>query len=245
MSTQPQCNQPQPVAYQTTASRWHALTHRSPPSHSSFLYGVKSTKIYCRPTCSARLARRANVVFYDNAAQARDDGFRPCLRCQPDNPRFMGEAEDLVLRSLVVVHRWGDGRRRGGAGVGERKGERIGLADVAGEVGVSASYLARVFKRTMGVTLGAYVDEFERGEKGEGEDDRDEDDDDNGEVHLTQPAWDKGDKGMVVKVPVVRGEDSSLSGDNLEGKPASDAALESGFELDERLITEEILDGKV
>ncbi len=143
----------------------------------------------------------------------------------------MGEAEDLVLRSLVVVHRWGDGSGRGGAGVGERKGERVGLADVAGEVGVSASYLARVFKRTMGVTLGAYVDEFERGEKGEGEDD-------NGEVHLTQPALDKGYKGMVVKEPVVGGEGSSSSGENLEGKLAGDAALESGFELDEWFITE-------
>ncbi|KAL3479826.1 metal binding domain of Ada-domain-containing protein [Aspergillus californicus] len=135
------------VHYQSTHSRWHALTHRTPSSHSSFLYGVKSTKIYCRPTCTARLARRANVVFYDTAEQAQRDGFRPCKRCQPDNTGFVGEREELVTKVIELVL--------------QRREDR-GLKELAAEVGVSPSYLARVFKGCMGVTVGKYVMEFER-----------------------------------------------------------------------------------
>lgn len=68
MQTQP--SGPSPDQFQSTHARWRALTRRTPSSHSSFLYGVKSTKIYCRPTCPARLARRVIVVFYDTEDQA-------------------------------------------------------------------------------------------------------------------------------------------------------------------------------
>ncbi|KAE8152622.1 metal binding domain of Ada-domain-containing protein [Aspergillus avenaceus] len=142
-----------PERFQSTHSRWLALTQRAPSSHSSFLYGVKSTKIYCRPTCSARLARRANVVFYDTVEQARRDGFRPCKRCEPDNPGFVGESEEVVTRVLTLLQR--------------REGKKWGLKALAIEVGVSPSYLCRVFKKTMGVTVGAYMMEFGRGENKE------------------------------------------------------------------------------
>lgn len=65
-------------------TRWRALTARDPAAHASFVYAVLSTRIYCRPTCPARLARRANIVFYDAAAQAAQAGFRACKRCRPD-----------------------------------------------------------------------------------------------------------------------------------------------------------------
>lgn len=142
--------------FQSTHSRWRATTQRDAAAHFSFLYGVKSTKIYCRPTCSARLARRANVVFYDTRDQARRDGFRACQRCKPDDEAFLGEREEIVTRALAALK--------------TRKGEgamKQSLQQLAEDVGVTPSYLCRVFKKTMGMTVGAYIREFER----EGEDD--------------------------------------------------------------------------
>ena len=140
-----------PDRFQSDHSRWRALTQRSPSSHSAFLYGVKSTKIYCRPTCPARLARRANVIFFDTEDQALHDGYRPCKRCQPDNVSFRGEKEEVVTRVLSLLR-----TKRDGLTV------KRNLKQLADEVGVTPSYLCRVFKKTMGVTLGAYMVEFER-----------------------------------------------------------------------------------
>ena len=137
--------------FECAHSRWRALTHRSPSSHSAFLYGVKSTKIYCRPTCPARLARRANVIFFDTEDQALRDGYRPCKRCQPDNASFRVEKEEVVTRVLALLRTRRDGLTM-----------KRNLKDLADEVGVTPSYLCRVFKKTMGVTLGAYMVEFER-----------------------------------------------------------------------------------
>lgn len=148
---------PRPITaeqFQLSQSRWRAITRRTPSSHSSFLYGVKSTKIYCRPTCPARLARRANVVFYDTEAQALRDGFRPCKRCQPDNANFVGEGEAVITRILSLLQ-----IKRGDLTM------KPGLKKLAQEVGVTPSYLCRVFKKTMGITLGAYMTEFERNER--------------------------------------------------------------------------------
>ena len=126
--------------FESSHSRWLALTQRAPSSHSAFLYGVKSTQIYCRPTCSARLARRANVIFYDTEDQARRDGFRPCKRCKPDDTSFVGEGEEVVTRTIALL------RVKKDASTMERS-----LKDLAKEVGVTPSYLCRVFKKTLGL----------------------------------------------------------------------------------------------
>lgn len=143
--------------FQSSHSRWLALTHRAPSSHSSFFYGVKSTKIYCRPTCTARLARRANVVFYDTVDQARSDSFRPCKRCRPDDATFVGEREEVVIKVIALLRTNKDD-----------PGKKGGLKSLAEEVKVTQSYLCRVFKQIMGMTIGAYMREFET-EASEGE----------------------------------------------------------------------------
>lgn len=136
---------------QNSHSRWLALTQRDPSFHSSFLYGVKSTKIYCRPTCSARLARRAKVVFYDTEDQARRDGFRPCRRCKPDDTTFVGDGEEVVAKVIALLRTKKDDMKM-----------KSSLKELARDVGVTPSYVCRVFKKTMGVTLTAYMKEFER-----------------------------------------------------------------------------------
>jgi hypothetical protein len=107
--------------------------------------------IYCRPTCTARLARRANVVFYDTIGQAQRDGYRPCKRCQPDDASFLGERQEVVTKTLAILRMPKNDLTM-----------KRGLKELAEETGVTPSYLCRVFKKTMGVTIGAYIKEFER-----------------------------------------------------------------------------------
>lgn len=96
-------------------------------------------------------------MFYDTEDQARRDGFRPCKRCKPDSTTFVGEAEEIVTRAIELLR--------------IKKDEvtmKRGLKELAKEVGVTPSYLCRVFKKTMGVTVGTYMKEFEK-EASEGE----------------------------------------------------------------------------
>ncbi|KIW97659.1 uncharacterized protein Z519_01243 [Cladophialophora bantiana CBS 173.52] len=77
-----------PSAYRSETSRWKALVARDPQATNVFVYAVVTTKIYCRPDCRARLARRANVRFFDQAAQAERAGFRACKRCRPNRAKL-------------------------------------------------------------------------------------------------------------------------------------------------------------
>lgn len=136
--------------YQTSHARWTAVSQRDPAAHCSFLYGVKTTRIYCRPTCTARLARRANVVYYDTIEQAQRDGFRACQRCKPDDVAFFGQREEAVVSALEILR-----TKQNDATM------KWSLKELAKDVGVTPSYLCRVFKKTMGMTIGEYMKQFE------------------------------------------------------------------------------------
>jgi len=71
-------------AFLIGSARWNAVKRRDMLADVVFIYGVRTTKIYCRPVCKARLARRANVVFYDTTYEAERANYRPCKRCKPD-----------------------------------------------------------------------------------------------------------------------------------------------------------------
>ena len=136
--------------YQTSHARWNAISQRDAAAHCSFIYGVKTTGIYCRPTCTARLARRANVVFYDNIDQARGAGFRACQKCKPDDVAFYGQKEEVVVSTIEVLR-----TKQYDASM------KWSLKELAKQVGVTPSYLCRVFKKTMGTTIGEYMRQFE------------------------------------------------------------------------------------
>jgi methylphosphotriester-DNA--protein-cysteine methyltransferase len=143
--------------YQDDESRWQAVRTRNAHADGLFFYGVRSTRIYCRPACKARLARRANVSFYDDAAGAQAAGFRPCKRCKPEVVGFMPEEKavrrirEFVIASAVAAAE--------GEGEGEETetGERMSLASMAKEVGLSKWHFHRVFKKCVGVTPVEYL----------------------------------------------------------------------------------------
>lgn len=131
----------------TSAERWQAITARD-PTINSFVYAVLTTKIYCRPSCPARLARRANVRFYDTPSQAEQAGFRPCKRCKPHSAQTAVECNP---QAVMVERACEDIRSRLAAGMKPRLGE------LAARAGLTASHFHRVFKKRVGVTPGQYA----------------------------------------------------------------------------------------
>jgi AraC family transcriptional regulator of adaptative response/methylated-DNA-[protein]-cysteine methyltransferase len=65
-------------------SRWAAVVARDPQADGKFFYSVRTTGVYCRPSCASRRARRENVAFHASTVAAERAGFRPCKRCKPD-----------------------------------------------------------------------------------------------------------------------------------------------------------------
>src|SRR5271156_4238336 len=64
--------------------RWQAVKRRDPAFDGAFLFAVRTTGIYCRPSCASRPAKRENVSFFSTAAEAEKVGYRACKRCRPD-----------------------------------------------------------------------------------------------------------------------------------------------------------------
>lgn len=74
------------MTYATDEDRWAAIEARDRNAEGAFVCAVRTTGVYCLPSCAGRPLRR-NVAFYDTAEQARAAGFRACKRCRPDAPR--------------------------------------------------------------------------------------------------------------------------------------------------------------
>jgi hypothetical protein len=71
------------AGYTSAEDRWKAVVRRDPDADGKFYYSVKTTGVYCRPCCVARLPRRENVEFYASCKDAERAGFRSCKRCRP------------------------------------------------------------------------------------------------------------------------------------------------------------------
>ena len=129
-------------AFDTEEERWEAVTSREASADGSFVYAVATTGVYCRPSCSARPARRENVSFHRTAAAAEAAGFRACKRCRPDgrSPREM--RAEAVARACRLI---------------DEAEEAPSLDDLAAAAGVSRFYFHRVFKEIVGVTPKAYA----------------------------------------------------------------------------------------
>ncbi|ETS85277.1 hypothetical protein PFICI_03302 [Pestalotiopsis fici W106-1] len=90
------------LAYREDGAKWRAVQQRERTADGSFVYAVRTTKIYCRPVCTARLARRGNVEFFDYPRDAENAGYRPCKRCKPQGGVMMPEAAATTrIRALI------------------------------------------------------------------------------------------------------------------------------------------------
>ncbi|MBL8978338.1 MAG: bifunctional DNA-binding transcriptional regulator/O6-methylguanine-DNA methyltransferase Ada [Gemmatimonadetes bacterium] len=125
----------------TADAAWRAVTARDRAWDGRFVYGVRTTGIYCRPSCPSRRALRENMSFYPTAEAARGAGFRACKRCRPDTAAEAGNPAVARARDWLDRH----------------AGERVSLAHLATVSGVSAWHLQRTFKREVGLSPREYA----------------------------------------------------------------------------------------
>ncbi len=121
-------------------ARWQAVTARERAADGQFVYAVRTTGIYCRPTCPSKRPRRDNVLFFDTNAEAAKAGFRACLRCHPDRAHEGPDAAILAAcRKIAASAALPD------------------LDRLAMEAGYSRFHFQRRFKSLIGVTPRAYA----------------------------------------------------------------------------------------
>jgi AraC family transcriptional regulator of adaptative response/methylated-DNA-[protein]-cysteine methyltransferase len=122
--------------------RWAAVQRRDRGADGSFYYSVRTTGVYCRPSCPARLARRENVRFHRSCEEAERAGFRPCKRCRPDEAGLAGRRAAAVAKACRLI---------------ETTEELLNLDALAESAGMSRFHFHRVFKSVTGVTPKAYA----------------------------------------------------------------------------------------
>jgi AraC family transcriptional regulator of adaptative response/methylated-DNA-[protein]-cysteine methyltransferase len=83
--------------------RWASVVARNPEADGTFYYSVKTTGVYCRPSCAARLARPENVRFHPTCEDAEKAGFRPCKRCKPDQPPLAEQYASTVTEACRII----------------------------------------------------------------------------------------------------------------------------------------------
>ena len=121
---------------------WSAVERRDRAADGTFVYSVRTTGVYCRPSCAARLPRRDNVAFHQTCTDAERAGFRPCKRCRPNASTLAEVHAGAVARACRLI---------------EEAEEAPSLEALARAAGMSRFYFHRVFKAVTGVTPKAYA----------------------------------------------------------------------------------------
>ncbi|CAG9168637.1 bifunctional DNA-binding transcriptional regulator/O6-methylguanine-DNA methyltransferase Ada [Cupriavidus respiraculi] len=126
----------------TDDPRWRAVIERDANADGTFFYSVRTTGVYCRPSCGARRPLRENVGFHATAADAERAGFRPCKRCKPGQPTLAQRHAAMVVAACRQI---------------ESADEPPSLATLAAAAGTSPHHFHRIFRQITGVTPADYV----------------------------------------------------------------------------------------
>lgn len=126
--------------------QWQQVLERDVSADGQFFYAVKSTKIYCKPSCPSRRPTRKQVTFFPTTTAAEAAGYRPCMRCEPERT---APKDDPQAGAIVAVTEY----------LKEHADERTKLADVAKATGVGRLTILRGFKRVLGVSPGQFAKE--------------------------------------------------------------------------------------
>ena len=116
-------------------TNWQAVVARDSAYDKTFVYAVRSTGVYCRPSCPSRRAKRENISFFYSGAEARAAGFRACQRCQPDTDKIRhADAVSLACEQIRTADHVPD------------------LSDLARQAKLSPGHFQRVFKTQVGLS---------------------------------------------------------------------------------------------
>jgi AraC family transcriptional regulator of adaptative response/methylated-DNA-[protein]-cysteine methyltransferase len=132
---------PPPMVFSTDDARYQAIRQRDERAEGQFYYAVATTGVYCRPTCAARLASRANVSFHATPDQAERAGFRPCKRCRPREPSQIQRHLRLVEEARALL---------------ESAETAVRLSELAANAGLSPYHFHRLFRKHVGMTPREY-----------------------------------------------------------------------------------------
>lgn len=121
--------------------RWAAVQNRDAAYDGKFVFAVRTTGVFCRPSCHARQPKRENVRFFVTTADAVAAGYRPCRRCQPDSV-------DPAIATVTQICQYLD----------VHTDDNLTLADLGRVFSLSPYYLQRIFKRVMGISPRQYTD---------------------------------------------------------------------------------------
>ena len=129
---------------------WQAVLARDCSADGTFVYAVRSTGIYCNPSCPSRRPARQQVVFFAQAKAAEEAGFRACRRCYPDEASLQETQRALVQEACryIETHLY----------------EQLTLEALGAVVHISPFHLQRLFKRVMGITPRQYVESCRLGQ---------------------------------------------------------------------------------
>ena len=132
-------------------SLWRAVLERDDKADGAFVYGVLSTRIFCRASCPSRRPRRPNARFFASPQSAIQAGFRACKRCRPEEFASAQVARARHACQLIEA--------RNEAGEGP-----LSLDDLSRAVGSSAGHLQRTFKQVTGISPREYADALRLGQ---------------------------------------------------------------------------------
>src|SRR5262245_21529041 len=127
-------------------TRWQAVLNRDAAADGTFVYGVQSTGVYCRPSCPSRRPRRDRVALFTLPEAAEHAGYRACKRCHPEQAAIRDPHVELVQRVCRAIA----ANPEGG----------LTLAALSADVGLSPFHLQRIFKRVMSITPKQFADAY-------------------------------------------------------------------------------------
>ncbi len=125
-------------------ARWAVVAAHDARADGTFFYSVRTTGVYCRPSCAARPPRPENVAFHASANDAERAGFRPCKRCKPDQPSLLNQHVAKVTAACRTI---------------EQAETTPSLDQLANDAKLSSFHFHRVFKTVTGVTPKQYADQ--------------------------------------------------------------------------------------
>jgi AraC family transcriptional regulator of adaptative response/methylated-DNA-[protein]-cysteine methyltransferase len=128
--------------YATDQQKWQAVLRKDRRADGQFFFAVKTTGIYCRPSCPSRPAKRENVSFYHSPPEAEKVGFRACQRCHPKGPDLAQQQAAAVIAACRTI---------------EQAEELPSLHQLAAQAHLSPSYFHRIFKAATGLTPQGYA----------------------------------------------------------------------------------------
>ncbi|MFP3042675.1 helix-turn-helix domain-containing protein [Treponema primitia] len=127
----------------TDDQKWKAVSENDKNYDGIFFYGVKSTKIFCRPSCKSKLPLKKNVVYFESREKAEQADYHYCKRCRPDLLEYQ-PIKDIAEKVKLLLNKYFTEQQK--------------LMEEFGQLGISQHRMVTIFKERYGMTPKEYYD---------------------------------------------------------------------------------------